>query len=40
MNFQNMPELARPYGYPAALGVIIVVGAGMYLFFRRSGWFD
>ena len=39
MNFVNMPELNIPYGYPLALGVMVLVGAGMYRFFRRGGWF-
>lgn len=38
MNFQTMPELSIAYGYPIALGVMAVVGTGMYLFFRRRGW--
>ena len=38
MNFVNMPELNIPYGYPLALGLMAVVGAGMYRFFRRGGW--
>ena len=40
MNFEDMPELKVAYAYPIALGVMTLVGAGMYLFFRRSGWFD
>ena len=39
MNFVNMPELNIPYGYPLALGLMVLVGAGMYRFFRRGGWF-
>jgi len=40
MNFEVMPELKYPYAYPLALGFMIAVGAGMYLFFRRTGWLD
>lgn len=40
MNFTSMPELAHPYSYPAALGVMVILGAGMYRFFHRTGWFD
>jgi len=40
MNFEVMPELKYPFAYPAALGFMGVVGAVMYLFFRRTGWFD
>jgi magnesium transporter len=38
MNFQNMPELSWRYGYPAALGVMVLICAGLWVFFRRSGW--
>ena len=38
MNFQNMPELHQPWGYPAALGVIAVTCGLMYWRFRRVGW--
>jgi magnesium transporter len=40
MNFEVMPELKHPYAYPVALVLMVTVGAGMYLFFRRRGWFD
>jgi len=35
----NMPELAWPWGYPMALGVMALVAGGMLLYFRRKGWF-
>ena len=38
MNFQHMPELQQPWGYPAALGVIAVTCGLMYWRFRRVGW--
>jgi len=38
MNFQNMPELALPYGYPLALAVIGVACGILYYRFKRSGW--
>jgi len=38
MNFENMPELRSPLGYPLALGAMVSVAAGMILFFRRKGW--
>jgi magnesium transporter len=38
MNFEHMPELANPYGYPAVWLVMISVAAAMLLFFRRKGW--
>jgi len=34
----NMPELAWQFGYPFAIGVMVVVAGGMLLFFRRKGW--
>lgn len=38
MNFRFMPELGWPYGYPLALGVILVSAVVPYLVARRSGW--
>lgn len=38
MNFEHMPELQQPWGYPAALGVMLAIGLGMLAFFRRKGW--
>ncbi|WP_226780159.1 magnesium transporter CorA family protein [Oceaniglobus trochenteri] len=38
MNFVNMPELALPYGYPMALGLMVVSAVVPYLFFKRRGW--
>jgi magnesium transporter len=38
MNFRFMPELDWRFGYPLALGVMVVVCGGLYRLFRRSGW--
>ena len=38
MNFEHMPELGWKFGYPLALGVILVVCVSLYLYFRRVGW--
>ena len=38
MNFTRMPELALSWGYPAALGLMVVVCLGLYRGFKRSGW--
>jgi magnesium transporter len=38
MNFQHMPELAWPWGYPVALGLMVAVAGGVLLYFRRRGW--
>ncbi len=34
----NMPELKWVYGYPFAIGLMVVVAAGMLLAFRYFGW--
>jgi hypothetical protein len=33
MNFVTMPELNYRFGYPIALGVIALIGSGMFVFF-------
>ncbi len=38
MNFEHMPELAKPWAYPALLAVMAVVALGMVVFFWRRGW--
>ncbi len=38
MNFRAMPELEWPWGYPAALAVMVCAGVGPYLFFRWKKW--
>jgi magnesium transporter len=38
MNFHVMPELDWPYGYPLALGIILVSAVLPYVYFRRRGW--
>ena len=38
MNFEHMPGLGWPLGYPAALLLMVASAAGSYLFFRRKGW--
>ena len=38
MNFENMPELHSRYGYYGVWIIMIVVAAGMLLFFRKRGW--
>ncbi|MFC0214460.1 magnesium/cobalt transporter CorA [Paenibacillus chartarius] len=40
MNFTYMPELEWHWGYFAVLGVMFVVGFGMFGWFHRKGWFD
>ncbi len=38
MNFDHMPELHWVYGYPLALGLMLVLAATLYRTLRRSGW--
>ena len=38
MNFRNMPELAWRWGYPAVLGLMVLVFVGMVIFFKRRKW--
>ncbi len=38
MNFQYMPELAWPLGYPFALGLMLTIGIGLGLIFRSRKW--
>lgn len=35
----NMPELDWYFGYPFALGLMVLVGLIMLFFFKRKGWF-
>jgi magnesium transporter len=39
MNFEWMPELHHQWGYPAALGVMVLSGIAPYVFFKWKGWF-
>ena len=38
MNFAHMPELGWPWGYPLALGLMVLSALLPYLFFKRRGW--
>lgn len=38
MNFEAMPELSWPWGYPVALGLILVSAVLPYLLFKRRRW--
>ena len=38
MNFEHMPELKWLYGYPYAVGVMILSAILPYTFFKRQGW--
>jgi magnesium transporter len=39
MNFDHMPELSWPLGYPLALGLMALAVSVATIFFRRRGWF-
>ncbi|HKQ95692.1 MAG TPA: CorA family divalent cation transporter, partial [Aestuariivirgaceae bacterium] len=38
MNFQFMPEMAWPYGYPMALGLMALSALVPLAYFRSKGW--
>lgn len=38
MNFKNMPELSWQFGYPMALGLMVVSAVIPWLYFKRKGW--
>ena len=34
----SMPELRSEYGYPIVIGIMVALGIGMLIFFRKRGW--
>ncbi len=38
MNFESMPELHLPFGYPMALGIMIGSAVLPIVYFKRKGW--
>lgn len=38
MNFKHMPELDWVYGYPMALGLMVLAAVLPWVYFRRKGW--
>ena len=38
MNFEYMPELSQKWGYPFALGLMVLSAVGPMLYFRKRGW--
>ena len=38
MNFDRMPELGWPFGYPLAIGLMVLSAVMPYLYFKRRGW--
>ncbi len=39
MNFEYMPELTSPWGYPLTWLGMFLVGGGMLMYFKRKKWF-
>jgi len=38
MNFKYMPELSWPFGYPLAIGLMVLSAILPWLYFKRRGW--
>ena len=38
MNFEHMPELHWTYGYPFAVGLMVITAVGLLVWFRRRHW--
>ncbi|MQY20473.1 Cobalt/magnesium transport protein CorA [Nocardia sp. RB20] len=38
MNFEHMPELHWVWGYPAVVGIILMICTGLFVNFRRNNW--
>ncbi len=39
MNFEYMPELKQPWGYPAVLTLMAIVAISLIIFMKRRRWF-
>jgi len=38
MNFTHIPGATEPWGFWAALGVMLASASGPFLYFKRKGW--
>ena len=38
MNFKHIPELEWPWGYPFALGIMVISSVLPWIYFKRKGW--
>ena len=38
MNFSHMPELDWRFGYPAAIGLMLVLAGGLFVIFKKNNW--
>ncbi len=39
MNFKHMPELEWTYGYPWAIGLMVLSAIVPFVYFKRKGWY-
>lgn len=39
MNFEYMPELGWKFAYPVVWAIMLSIGLGMFIYFKRKGWF-
>ena len=39
MNFESIPWLHKPYGFFAAVAIMLLIPIWMLVMFRRRGWF-
>jgi len=40
MNFQNMPLLNLPFGFPIALASMFLIAIGIYQYFKKNHWLE
>ncbi|MGO3151734.1 MAG: CorA family divalent cation transporter [Galactobacter sp.] len=38
MNFDDMPELHWAFGYPLAIGAMVVLAVGLWAWFKKRHW--
>ncbi|RFP66234.1 magnesium transporter CorA [Hymenobacter lapidiphilus] len=38
MNFEYMPELTWKLGYPGAMGAMVLISVGIFMWFKRKNW--
>ncbi|MBA3542924.1 MAG: magnesium/cobalt transporter CorA [Chthoniobacterales bacterium] len=38
MNFEHMPELAKPWGYFACLALMLAIAVGQLIYFKKRSW--
>ncbi len=40
MNFEYMPGVKTPWGFPVCVAIMVTIAVGLLVFFRRSGWLE